>query len=214
MMAAYASIPYKTPWCLLGFLHGLILLAGVGANLLLSSPRRAAARLAVGALVAAGAVHLGWQAWAGSSRYAADPRNPYVYAHTSTDVFEIARRVEGLARAHPQRERMPVEVLSRENLWPLPWYLRRLRDVRWETTPVKDAGPAPLILATPDMEDAVRRKLYDWRPAGERELYVPAFDTEVELRPRVEVLGYAAWSLWESYRQSAGDSSPPAGGNR
>ncbi len=26
----YAAIPYKTPWCMLGFVHGLVLLAGVG----------------------------------------------------------------------------------------------------------------------------------------------------------------------------------------
>jgi uncharacterized protein (TIGR03663 family) len=27
----YALIPYKTPWCALGFLHGMVLMAGVGA---------------------------------------------------------------------------------------------------------------------------------------------------------------------------------------
>ncbi len=27
----YAIIPYKTPWCMLSFLDGMILLAGVGA---------------------------------------------------------------------------------------------------------------------------------------------------------------------------------------
>ena len=31
MLVAYSAIPYKTPWCLLGFLHGMILLAGAGA---------------------------------------------------------------------------------------------------------------------------------------------------------------------------------------
>ncbi|MBM3838695.1 MAG: TIGR03663 family protein [Verrucomicrobia bacterium] len=31
----YSAIPYKTPWCLLGFLHPMILLAGVGAAFLL-----------------------------------------------------------------------------------------------------------------------------------------------------------------------------------
>ncbi|MFI5379500.1 MAG: flippase activity-associated protein Agl23 [Tepidisphaerales bacterium] len=31
LMAVYCRISYKTPWCALGFLHGMILLAGVGA---------------------------------------------------------------------------------------------------------------------------------------------------------------------------------------
>ena len=30
----YTVLPYKTPWCLLGFYHGMILLAGAGAVLL------------------------------------------------------------------------------------------------------------------------------------------------------------------------------------
>ena len=31
LTAAFALIPYKTPWNLLGFLHGMILMAGIGA---------------------------------------------------------------------------------------------------------------------------------------------------------------------------------------
>jgi hypothetical protein len=90
---------------------------------------------------------------------------------------------------------MPIEVISGENLWPLPWYLRRFSAVRWETAPVNDGVHAPVILATPDMEGAIGRKLYEWRRPGERELYVPIFDAPVELRPQVEVRGYAAKSL-------------------
>jgi hypothetical protein len=100
---------------------------------------------------------------------------------------------------------MPIEVISGENLWPLPWYLRRFSAVRWETAPVKDGSHAPLILATPDLEGALVRKLYEWRPPGERELYVPIFDAAVELRPQVEVRGYAAKSLWDEYQRSMAD---------
>jgi hypothetical protein len=147
-------------------------------------------------------VHLGWLAWAGSVRFASDPRNPYVYAHTGTGIFEIERRVSLLARAHPDGDRMPIEVISRQNLWPLPWYLRRFPAVRWETSPVNDGFHAPVILATPDMETAIAVKLYEWRRPGERELYVPVFDATVELRPQVEVRGYAAKSLWDEYQRT------------
>ena len=109
MVVAYAVIPYKTPWCLLGFLHGLVLLAGVGAVSLFDASRGALARSLVVAFLVAAVAHLGWQAWAGSFRFEADPCNPYVYAHTSRDVFEIVRRVEQLALAHPQRLAMPIE---------------------------------------------------------------------------------------------------------
>lgn len=92
---------------------------------------------------------------------------------------------------------MPIEVISGQKLWPLPWYLRRFSAVRWETAPVNDGIHAPVILTTPDMNNTIRRKLYEWRRPGERELYVPILDTPVELRPQVEVRGYAAKTLWD-----------------
>jgi uncharacterized protein (TIGR03663 family) len=197
MIVIYAAIPYKTPWCALGFLHAAILMAGVGAARLLAVAATPPATAMVAACLAAAVAHLGWQAWAGSVRFASDQRNPWVYAHTGTGVFEISRRVEALALAHSERLNMPIEVISSQNLWPLPWYLRRYSAVRWETAPVNDGFHAPLILATPEMESAVRTKLYEWRPPGERELYVPIFDSPVELRPQVEVRGYAAKTLWD-----------------
>ena len=202
MAAAYSSIPYKTPWCVLGFLHGLVLLASVGAVRLFGAFRSAAARVLVVVLLLASGAHLGWQAWAGSFVYAADPRNPYVYAHTTTDVFQIVRRVEALALAHPLRLAMPIEVVSRENLWPLPWYLRRFTGVRWENGIPQAASHAPVILATPDMAGQLARSLYEGRPPGERELYVNIFDRPLELRPQVEIRGYAVKSLWDAYQQS------------
>jgi uncharacterized protein (TIGR03663 family) len=195
MLGVYSAIPYKTPWCLLGFLHGLILLAGAGAVALVRAFARPSARILVGLLLAAATAHLGWQAFAGSFRFAADPRNPYVYAHTTADVFEIAGRLSALARAQPEGLALPVQVFSRENLWPLPFYLRRFSRVGWWNG-VPDAGAAaPLILATPDMEPALVRKLYDLPPPGQRELYLSLFERPMELRPGVEVRGYARNSL-------------------
>jgi uncharacterized protein (TIGR03663 family) len=196
MILAYSAIPYKTPWCVLGFLDAFAVLGGVGASDLLDRARPAA-KPVVAACLAAAVLHLGWLAWAGSRPFASDPRNGWVYAHTGTGVFQVAARVEALARVHPDGDRMPIEIISGQNLWPLPWYLRRFPGARWETAPVHDGVHAPVILATPDVEPAIVTKLYEWRPPGERELYVPIFDHPVELRPRVEVRGYAAKSLWD-----------------
>ena len=52
MVVVYSLIPYKAPWNLLGFLHGMILLAGMGAVWLLRCLRRPEARVAVAALLA------------------------------------------------------------------------------------------------------------------------------------------------------------------
>ncbi len=199
MIVAYSITPYKTPWCLLGFLHGLILLAGAGTVVLVTSLKKGALRVATCALMVAAAGNLGWQAWAGSFRYEADPRNPYVYAHTGTDVFLIVRRVEELTRAHPEGLAMPVQIVSRQNLWPLPWYLRRLTGLQWWNGVSDTAPSAPVILATPDMEPALIRKLYDLPPPGQRDLYMTMFDRYVELRPQVELRGYAVKWLWDDY---------------
>jgi uncharacterized protein (TIGR03663 family) len=214
MLLTYSAIPYKTPWCLLGFLHGMILLAGAGAVFLVRSLRGAAARAALGVLLVSAAVHLGWQAFSGSFRFAADPRNPYVYAHTGTDVFEIVGRLKDLGRAHADGSSMPVQIISRENLWPLPWYLRSLARVEWWNGVPESAPSAPVILVAPDMEPALVRKLYDLPPPGERELYVSIFERPVELRPRVELRGYAASRLWEDYRRLETEPEAPAPGPR
>jgi predicted membrane-bound mannosyltransferase len=201
MLASYSAIPYKTPWCLLGLLHGMTLLAGAGAVFLVRAFRGIARKALVCVLLVAAASHLSWQAFSGSFRFASDPRNPYVYAHTGTDVFEIVGRLKALAGAHPDGLAMPIQVVSRENLWPLPWYLRGFSNVAWWNGVSDTAPSAPVIVLTPDMEEALVRKLYDLPPPGERELYVGIFERAVELRPRVELRGYAARTLWEEFRR-------------
>jgi uncharacterized protein (TIGR03663 family) len=209
MLGLYSAIPYKTPWCLLGFLHGMILLAGAGAVFLVRAARPVAMKALVCVLLVSAAAHLGWQAFSGSFRFAADPRNPYVYAHTGTDVFEIVGRLKDLARAHPDGFSMPVQVISRENLWPLAWYLRGFSRVAWWNGVSEKAPNAPVIVVTPDMEEALVKKLYDLPPPGERELYVGIFERPVELRPRVELRGYAAGTLWDDFRRREAGPTPP-----
>ena len=51
-------------------------------------------------------------------------RNPYVYAHTSSDVLNLAAKMEQLARLSPEGHAMVIHVVTPENYWPLPWYLR------------------------------------------------------------------------------------------
>jgi hypothetical protein len=109
--------------------------------------------------------------------------------------------VKDLARAHPDGPALRIQVVSRENLWPLPFYLRGLPRVEWWTG-VDDASPAaPVVLITPEMEPALVRKLYDLPPPGERELYMSIFERPVEIRPAVELRGYAAAGLWDAYRR-------------
>jgi hypothetical protein len=193
MVLIYCAIPYKVPWNVLSFWHGAILLAGVGTVWLAQHMPKPVTVALVGIAVA----QLAWQARADSFRDASDPRNPWVYAHTGTDVFVIMKQVDALAAVDPQGRAMSIQVFTRENLWPLPWYLRRYANVRWWNG-VSDTAPlASVILATPDMEPALLHRIYEVPPPGQREMYVNMFDREVDLRPRVEVRGYVAKSLWD-----------------
>ena len=210
MLVLYSSIPYKTPWCVLGPLHGLILLAGPGAVSLIALARRGPHRILVSVLLTLCVAHLGWQAFSASFRFASDPRNPYVYAHTGTDVFVIVRRLEGLARAHPDGLSVPLQVIGRENLWPLPWYLRRFTRVDWWNGVSETASSAPVIVSTPEMEAALVRRLYDLPPPGQRPLYVSVFDRPVELRPGVVLRAYATQALWEACQRHEADARAPA----
>jgi uncharacterized protein (TIGR03663 family) len=209
----YSLVPYKTPWCLLGFLHLMIILGGVGIIWLCHILRPPLARISISALLVLAMFHMGWEAWAENFKYETDPCNPYVYAHTSKDIFRIVQRLQNIAKAHPDGFAMPIQVVSPTNLWPLPYYLRQYSNVGWWTG-VSDTAPnAPVILATPDMEPALIRKLYELPPPGEREMYMNMFRQRVELRPGVEMVGYVAKSLWDDYERS-GDSAPvePGGG--
>jgi predicted membrane-bound mannosyltransferase len=190
MMIAYSAIPYKTPWCLLGILQPMIILAGSG----LADILRTRDKLMYVAVTASAGV-MAIQAWQASFPYASDPHNPYVYAHTTRDVFEIRDAVERIARANPEGHETIVQVVSTKNLWPLPWYLRGFHRVEWWSQAGPGFHPASVIIATPDMEPGLIHEIYEVPPAGERELYVPLFDRYVEVRPQVEVRGYARASL-------------------
>ena len=204
MAVLYSVIPYKTPWCLLGFLHGMILLAGVGAAALIKLAPNVLVKVVISLLLVVGGVHLAWQGYLGSYKYYAVPTNPYVYAHPVTDVVTIARRVEEIAKVHPDGYEMHIQVICPEHdHWPLPWYLRRFEKgtIDWWDKVADDVPAAPVIIASPSVETALMRKLYELPPPGKKNLYVPLFDSYMELRPQVELRGYVTKELWDSYQQ-------------
>ncbi len=189
MLCVYSAIPYKTPWCALGFLHGLILLAGVGAAWLLRVVRVRGAQVCVGVVLLAAAGQLGWQAWRGSHDYVfcADPRNPCVYAHPVRDVEALEADVERLAAASPLGHDLLIRVVT-ENCWPLPWYLRRFGHVGYYED-IPDDADADVVLASTTLQPELALRLHG--------------DYEVTYRGlrRDEVLAvYVRRDLWDAFR--------------
>ncbi|MHC4482900.1 MAG: flippase activity-associated protein Agl23 [Planctomycetota bacterium] len=197
MAVVYSAVPYKTPWCLLGFLHGMILLAGVGAVTVTKLVPNVLPRLIVMCLLVGASLHLVWQAYLGSYRFYADTRNPYVYAHPVTDVVTIAQRIEQIAHVHPDGNNMHIQVICPgSDYWPLPWYLRSFPRVGWWNEVDEQTPAAPVIIASPSVGPAVKNKLDKLKNP-----YVPLFNLYKELRPQVELRGYVRKDLWDSYQQ-------------
>jgi uncharacterized protein (TIGR03663 family) len=205
MVALYSAIRYKTPWCMLGFLHGMILLAGLGAVTLIRLAPNVVPRLIVASLLLEASGHLLWQAYVGSYCYQADSRNPYVYAHPTMEVFEIVKRVEEYACVCGDGHNMPIEVICPgDDYWPLPWYFRSFPHVLWANKVDERTGRAPLILASPSVEADLAERFYDESvPFEQRQMYLYLFDWPyyVWLRPQVELLGFVRKDLWESLQR-------------
>jgi len=180
LAAIYAVVPYKTPWCLLGFWSGALILAGVGLAAFWRSASGNSGRLTMALLSAGVLAHLGWQAWRASHELAADRRNPYVYAQTTPDALRLVDRVKALARIHPDGDSMPLKVVLPVSEWPLPWYLRSMKKTGWWAEPPEDLL-APVVIADANLGLALDEKtqrrwlmagLFELRPGLFLELYV------------------------------------------
>ena len=208
MTVVYSAVPYKTPWCLLSFLHGMILLAGVGAAALLSWVRRPAMQLAAAVLLIAAAGHLAFETYRANFVYYADSRNPYVYAHPTPEIFLAIEKVgeyadlDGVGRS----DDLPIQVMAPGgDYWPLPWYLRDLRAGYYPAVP-EPGEIGPLILISDKLEGTLAERLYNEMPPEKRQMYMYLFDAPyyIWLRPQVKLMGFVRKDLWEqhNYRHS------------
>jgi len=206
----YSAVRYKTPWCLLSFLHGMILLAGVGAVTLLAWVKRRGPRALLVVLLLGMAGHLAFQAYRANFVYYADSRNPYVYAHPTLEVFTIVEKVKEYADL-PGLDRsgtVPLQVaVPGRDYWPLPWYLRAYH-VGWYAEIPDEVGP--LILISDKLEEALTRKVYVDTPPEKRQMYLNLFSAPYYMwfRPGVKMLGFVRRDLWD---ELANQQSAPSG---
>jgi uncharacterized protein (TIGR03663 family) len=188
---AFAAIRYKTPWNLLPFHVGFILLAGIGAATLRNSFRVEPIRKLLIIIILANCAQLGIQNRRANFLYPADPRNPYVYAQTSPDFLRLARRIHDLAAVSPAAKKMLVKVIAGPyEQWPLPWYLRDLEHVGYWTDPAKagEVAGVPVIVASQENASQLGKLL------GSR------CQTEYYgLRPNVLLTVFIDRPLWDLY---------------
>ena len=207
MTVVYSAIPYKTPWCLLGFLNGMIVLAAVGAVVVVRLTPKVLPRLIVICLLVGASLHLAWQSYQGNYRYYADSRNPYVYAHPTEDVIAVGRRIEELAEVDAAGHDMLIQVICPDDdYWPLPWYLRRFSRVGWWNRIPDTLLPSAVIVVAAEMEPALAEKIYG---QDHPQPYLSMFHSPVQLRPQIELRCYVAKDLWDRYQASLVNLIPP-----
>lgn len=194
LTAIYCVIPYKTPWSMLSFYHGWVLMAGVGAAAMgrvlwtamastfvpLKLACRSIAVLSAGLLLASIA-HLGWQSYIINTRFHVHRFNPYAYSQPTLDVRRLADRAQQIAAVSEQGRDMPIVVIHGGNYWPLPYYLRAYNVGYFPEIPERIPGAdAAMIIADPNLADETDERVtaeyeheyYGLRRAVPLEVYV------------------------------------------
>jgi uncharacterized protein (TIGR03663 family) len=184
--AAYSLIPYKTPWNLLPFYLGLVLLAGNGVALIMRASRLKLVKIVILAALVPGFADLAAQSYRASFIAHSDPANPYAYAPTSPDLLKLVGAVERIAAASSDGRDILIKVVAPpDETWPLPWYFRAYGKVGYWTEPrpaleapgtgepavvISSAGFADEVGAA--LGDAYRQTFYGLRPEVVLALFV------------------------------------------
>ncbi|HUT09584.1 MAG TPA: flippase activity-associated protein Agl23 [Thermoguttaceae bacterium] len=194
LTATYSAVPYKTPWCLLQFLLGMILLAGVGAVVLVRLVPTWPLKAVVALVLLAAVGQLGWQSYRTNYVLAADESNPYVYVPTRAKFKELAELVQALDEAWSDRGDFSVTVVWHDPYyWPLPWYLRRWGPIRrWDH--LAD-GPAPAVVVA---SAQCNQELFQ-RLQGTHQM--PGF---YEMRRNVFVVIWVRKDVWQAHLRKLG----------
>lgn len=187
----YTALPYKTPWCVLTFHFGFLLLAAntLGAILRSSPIWHRTAGLIVTAFCLAACLA---QSRIMLYRAPSSPQNPWVYAHTDPQLKTLIDHVIGVVRKAPNPEQVIIKVIAPDaDYWPLPWYFRSIKKVGWYSSIPQDlladvfVVNARLRLKLEDRSDE------DWIMAGFH-----------KLRPNVYLVLYVKFDLWKRYIES------------
>ncbi|MGH7972431.1 MAG: hypothetical protein ACREIC_27275, partial [Limisphaerales bacterium] len=137
--------------------------------------------------------------------YAADPRNPYVYAQTLPNLLELVGKIQAVTAASPDGRNTVIKVIAPEDdYWPLPWYLRSFTRVGWWNQIPSDPF-APIMVVSAQFNAQLDRAhthlmvgYFELRPHVFLELYVQKdlWSAYLNQRPPQPVTGTVLWLGW------------------
>ena len=206
MMLIFSVLSYKTPWNILSSYFGLILLAGYGITGVIDAFKKGLIRIPILIILFMSGLSLITQVIYTNYKYQAHHTNPYVYGHTSPDVFHMIDRINTVSEINPEGKDLQIQVIcSDHDYWPLPWYLREFNYVGWWSKIDSETPLSPLMVVSPDLKELLVKKMYTEPKPGEKYLYIPLFEEGTELRPGVLLDGYVRKDYFSGH--SSGDLS-------
>jgi hypothetical protein len=167
----------------------MILLAGIGAAKLVDVFPTRGLKVALVTVLLGFTAQLTGQAWRASFVYSADRRNPYVYAQTTPKLLELVQRTEDIAHVAPTGYETVIKIIATDSdYWPLPWYLRRFKNIGWyDQLPTEPF--APIIIVSSKLDARLDEKSdKKWLMVG-----------LTELRPGKFFEQYVELELWKKY---------------
>ncbi len=215
LFAIYSSLTYKTPWCMLGVILPLCILAGCGKIDLLHKAKRTGQSthaIATGVILAILAFST-IQAYRASFIDTTAHGNPNVYAHTHDDVAALGKVLERWRLADPAAAHTHIQVIALgKDHWPWPWYLRNFKRVGYHTGIDTTSRPGQLIILMAPfgqidaLEAQLIQHLYNAFPAGQKSLYVapnlPGLPKRMRLRLDIEMRLYVPLALRERMHEA------------
>ena len=185
----YSFIAYKTPWCLISFLHGWILLAGIAvASIFYRLRSKKWAQSLVLLLLLIGSFFQIRVLYYSVFRYSADStRIPYAYVHTSSMFLKLIAQIDTLASLSERKNNIYIQaVLPPSKTWPLPFYLRKYPVLGfWTPENLPPAKPLPDLIISD----------------GEISIPPDYFTQYFGLRENVILQLHISPTLWEKYIQ-------------
>lgn len=198
-LVIYSAIAYKTPWCVLGAWHGLLIMAGVGAAALAGLFRHRTIRLLISGLLLLGFAQTGLIAWrvTQDERLAANTKNPYNYSMTAPDCLDWVTKIGHFADLSGKGGEFGILQLDASGGWPLPWYLsRKYPNYLWQGTEGMPLEKIDVILASPEARETLPAEVLgtSFSPGEE-----PWFAAGMRLHTSSALTVFVRRRLWEAY---------------
>jgi uncharacterized protein (TIGR03663 family) len=149
---AYSIVPYKTPWCVIGFWP-----LAFALGFLIVELRKPAWRTALTGVVLASLVFSLGKALDLNFKNYQNPEEKYVYVQSTGDLNMLTNALADRVRSNPEDVAMKIQIFLRDT-WPLPYLVSIYSNVQWGRFE-PNTEPGDVIVIDADQQQDVEKAL-------------------------------------------------------